>query len=107
MSRSKKIEDLDRFSSVSQGDLFIVEKVDGDNTTTGAATANVIFGLISTDVNVASNNKLEATNLVVTKNTTPTSSAGTFQSRQIWFDNDYLYVTINGTTIKRVPLQAF
>lgn len=101
--RSKMIPDLTRFDEVVQGDLFIVEKAGG----TGAIAAEDLFGSINVDVEVGGNNDLTVTNLNVLKNDTPTSSTGEFTPRQMWFDNAYLYVAINSTTVRRVSLQAF
>jgi len=101
--RSKMIPDMTRFDEAVQGDLFILEKASG----TGAIAAEDLFGSITVDVTVGGNNDLTATNLNILKSSTPTSSSGSFTGRQIWFDNDYLYVAINSTTCRRVSLQAF
>lgn len=101
--RSKMIPELTQFSEAVQGDLFIIEKASG----TGSVSVEGLFGNLTVDVTVGGNNELTATNLIVLKNTTPTSSTGAFTPKQMWFDNDYLYVAINSTTARRVPLQAF
>ncbi len=107
MSRSKKITELDTLASAAQGDLFIIERVEANTSTTSAITVEDLFSNISTDVVVGANNFLAATTLSVSKNNTPTVSTGTFRPRQFWFDNDYMYVAVNGTTLKRISLQAF
>lgn len=101
--RSKMITELPTANTVVQGDLFIVEKAAG----TRAVSAQNLFGSISVDATVGSNNKLTATNLCILKNTTPVSSTGVFTAKQMWFDNAYLYIAIDSTTLRRVPLQAF
>jgi hypothetical protein len=101
--RSKMIPDITTANTVVQGDLFIVEKAAGTRT----VAAENLFGSIAVDVQVGSNNKISATNLVVLKNNTPVSSTGVFTARQMWFDDTYLYIAINSTTLRRVALQAF
>lgn len=101
--RSKTITDLTSFDNAVQGDLFILEKAGG----TGAITVEDLFGSVSVDVTVGGNNDLTATNLNILKNNSPPSSNGEFTARQMWFDDAYIYVAINSTTVRRVPLQAF
>ncbi len=101
--RSKMIPDITTANTVVQGDLFIVEKAAGTRT----VAAENLFGSIAVDVLVGGNNKLSATTLAVLKSDTPVSSTGSFTARQMWFDDTYLYIAINSTTLRRVALQAF
>jgi hypothetical protein len=108
MSRSKKITEFDQYTDAFQDDLFILEHFTSNTVSdTGAIKVKNLFGNVSCNTNITGNAIFSANNLKVTKNTTPVSSSGSFNTRQIWFDDNYLYVSISPTTVKRVALQTF
>lgn len=105
--RSKKIPELPVTEEAVQGDLFIIEKVSGNTSTTSVIAAEDLFGDIQVNTSITGNTYLSTNNLLITKNSTPVGSDGEFTPRQIWFDSNYIYVSVNGTTVKRVALEQF
>ena len=93
-----QVKDLIQINSASSDALFPISS-------NGHLRSISIKNLLSNnqvDVSVGSNN-----NLIVSKNSTPTSSNTVAAGKSLWWDNDYLYVVTANNVIKRVSLSTF
>lgn len=123
----KKVSQLPSLTTTAAPDLlYIVDDPNGTPVSKritvknffGAVPANTVF---SANVTVSGNRAQFASNVNITKTltantvkitfgSTPGSNNATVVGMQVGemrFTNTYLYVAVNATTIKRIPLQVF
>lgn len=123
----RKLTELTTASSVTAEDVFVmvddpngspvVKKVSA-KTMFGSVKANTVF---QANVTISGNRALIASNTTFTKvlvantvvlpiNSAPASNNATslgWSVGRLYFSNNYLYIAVNATTIKRVGLSAF
>lgn len=114
MTASKKVSSLPDISTVTSNTIIYVI----DTSNEPYISKKVNFGtLVSSikDINpTTSNANTSSANTVVArdflfipKKATVTNSAMEISEKQIFFDNNYLYVTTANNVVKRIPLQSF
>lgn len=120
----KKVTALKAATSVSGDDLFMVVDDPLGTPASKKLTVGSLFGSVPSaavftqDVTISGGNATVsanttfsgAGNLILTS-VTPTSNHPEFtvppvSSGSIWFDDDYIYVAVNSTTIKRAALSS-
>jgi len=131
----KKVSQLTALASSSAEDLVLI--IDDPNGTPaskkitiknffGAIPSNTVFNarvrmtsnvtivssntVIGANVNITGNALLKANNVILTLRTTPASNNATtagYKNGQVFFTNTYIYVAVNGTTLKRAALSTF
>ena len=62
---------------------------------------------VNSSGNITSTSIINSTNLFINYRTTPTTNTDVVQSGKLWFDNDYIYVSISNNNIKRAALSNF
>jgi hypothetical protein len=123
----KKVSQLDSLTTTAAPDLLMI--VDDPNGTPvskkitiknlfGAVPANTVFSanvtVTGNKVQLASNvnitKTLTANTVKITYGSTPASNNATTVGMavgELRFTNTYMYIAVNATTIKRVPLSVF
>ena len=112
-----KISELNAITSVLSTDLIaIAHDVNGlpstRKITFGDVFANVNIAVkfsnnVDSSGNITSTSIINSNNLFINYRTTPTTNTDVVQSGKLWFDNDYIYVSISNNNIKRAALSNF
>ena len=123
----KKVSQLDSLTTAAAPDLLMIVHDPNGTPTSKKITVKNLFGAVgsntvfSANVSVTGNKVQLASNVNVTKTLTANTVKITFGSTpgsnnattegwsvgQMRFTNNYIYVAVNATTIKRVALSVF
>ena len=123
----KKVSQLDSLTTAAAPDLLMIVHDPNGTPTSKKITVKNLFGAVgsntvfSANVSVTGNKVQLASNVNVTKTLTANTVKITFGSApvsnnattegwsvgQMRFTNNYIYVAVNATTIKRVALSVF
>ena len=112
-----KISELNAVTTLTSDDLIMVVNDPAGSPTTNKITfgnmlANVnivakFSNTVNSSGNITSTSIINSTNLFINYRTTPTTNTDVVQSGKLWFDNDYIYVSISNNNIKRAALSNF
>ena len=112
-----KISELNAVTTLTSDDLIMVVNDPAGSPTTNKITfgnmlANVnivakFSNTVNSSGNITSTSIINSNNLFINYRTTPTTNTDVVQSGKLWFDNDYIYVSISNNNIKRAALSNF
>ena len=112
-----KISELNAVTTLTSDDLIMVVNDPAGSPTTNKITfgnmlANVnivakFSNTVDSSGNITSTSIINSNNLFINYRTTPTTNTDVVQSGKLWFDNDYIYVSISNNNIKRAALSNF
>ena len=83
------------------------KKITLGNFYSNVAVAVTFSNTVSLSAPVTSTSNIVANNLFVSYSTTPSTSGDIVSRGKIWWDTNYIYVSVGTNTIKRVPLSSF
>lgn len=97
----KKVTQLHRLSNPQGTDLLLIIDMKSDIPVSKNITLDELFREIK-------GNSVSINNIVIKEKYTPTDSLDKgIEEGRIFFDEDYLYIKVNDTEIKRVSLELF
>ena len=107
--RAKKITELTALTAPSSDDLLVIIDSPSSNAITKKVTVGNFLNNTAANVTIGNTYYLNANNILITKNTTPTDSSSipTAVKGTFWFDANYIYVATANGTVKRASLSTF
>lgn len=97
----KKVSQLQRLPNPQPTDLLLIIDMKSDIPVSKNISLAELFANISTD-------SLAINKIIIKETKTPVDNIdATIDTGEIFFDENFLYIKVNETEIKRIPLEAF